>query len=227
MKLLKLKYSIPLKTKIFLSLFLITIITSFLQSYLTKIRKEEMERELEGGFMDTIKTIGRFFKTIGKKLKNVAKGFEMVGLGLYAEILGIGKSGELLIDNTVNVAKCVGQKINNYGTCSKYYFLDIICDTIYGLFISLPIFIIKMILNIDLGSVEKEMFKYAKCIDDMIYGSTGVRILKYPENILDKCYRCDPKLPNQKEQNEKLVKYLGEPIKDINNGFKKVFSIFS
>jgi hypothetical protein len=55
----------------------------------------------------------------------MSKGFAMVGAGLYDEVIGIGKTGELLVDNTVKVATCVG-KIENYGKCSKYYFLDVL-----------------------------------------------------------------------------------------------------
>jgi hypothetical protein len=221
------KYKLPVRTKIFLALFLITILTSFLQSHLDRISREERARQIEGGFMSTINKIGSFFKTIGKKLKNVAKGFEIVGNGLYAEIIGIGKTGELLVENTVKVATCVGQKINNYGFCSKYYFLDVMTDTIYSIFITLPLFTIKMFLGINLFSIESEMLGYAKGIDDIMSNSTGVRLSKYPENILDKCYRCTPELPSQKEQNKKIVGFLKKPIDDIGGGFKKVFSIFS
>jgi hypothetical protein len=40
----------------------------------------------------------------------MSKGFAMVGAGLYDEVIGIGKTGELLVDNTVKVATCVGKR---------------------------------------------------------------------------------------------------------------------
>lgn len=229
MKLPKYMRPLPLslKTKTFLSLFLITVLTSFLQSYLDKIRKEEMRRHAEGGFMQTIKQIGRFFKTIGKKLKNVSKGFAMVGAGLYDEVIGIGKTGELLVDNTVKVATCVGKKIENYGKCSKYYFLDVIGDMVYGFFVTLPLFITKLLSGIDLFPFEKGMLEYVNYMDNIFRGSTGFSMKSYPDSVLDLCYRCVPELPNQKEQNEKIVGYLEKPINDMGDGFKKVFSIFS
>jgi hypothetical protein len=45
---------------------LITVLTSFLQSYLDKIRKEEIRRHRRRVYACD-KQIGRFFKTIGKK----------------------------------------------------------------------------------------------------------------------------------------------------------------
>jgi hypothetical protein len=73
------------------------VLTSFLQSYLDKIRKEEIRRHKEGGLC------------IGKKIKNMSKGFAMVVRGLYDEVID-SKTGELLVDNTVKVATCVGKK---------------------------------------------------------------------------------------------------------------------
>lgn len=222
-----LKYSMDLRTKTFLSLFLITVLTSFLQSYLDKIRKEEDERQVEGGFMDTIKQIGRFFKTLKKRFANFAKGWNMIGAALNKEVIGIGKTGELLVDNTVKIANCVGQKINNFNTCSKYYFLDVIADTLYGFFITLPLYIIQILAGINLFHIEKKSLKYAKNMNIILKDITNISLSSYPDSVLDKCYRCNPKLPSQKEQNEQIRGFLEKPINDMGDGFKKVFSIFS
>jgi hypothetical protein len=48
---------------------------------LNQIRKEEIQRHKEGGFMRVIKQIGRFSKAIGEKNKEHGRGFAMVGAG--------------------------------------------------------------------------------------------------------------------------------------------------
>jgi hypothetical protein len=83
------------------------VLTSFLQSYLDKIRKE-IRRHKEGGFMRD-KQIGRFFKPSGKNKEHV-QGIRYGGCGALRRGYWDSKTGELLVDNTVKVATCVGKK---------------------------------------------------------------------------------------------------------------------
>jgi hypothetical protein len=86
------------------------------------------------------------------------------------------------------------------------------------------LYITKLLSGIDLFPFEKEILHNVN-LDDVFSGMTGYSLMSFPDSVLDLCYRCNPKLPSQKEQNENNG-YLEKPINDMGDGFKKVFSIF-
>jgi hypothetical protein len=87
--------------------------------------------------------------------------------------------------------------------------------------VTLPLYITKLLSGIDLFPFEKEILQY-NFMDDVFSGMTGYSLMSFPDSVLDLCYRC-PKLPSQKEQNEKIMGYL-KPINDMGDGSKGVFN---
>jgi Flp pilus assembly CpaE family ATPase len=74
--------------------------------------------------------------------------------------------------------------------------------------VTLPLYITKLLSGIDLFPFEKEILQYVNFMDDVFSGMTGYSLMSFPDSVLDLCYRCNPKLPSQKEQNEKIMGYL-------------------
>jgi hypothetical protein len=63
------------------------------------------------------------------------------------------------------------------------------------------LYITKLLSGIDLFPFEKEILHNVN-LDDVFSGMTGYSLMSFPDSVLDLCYRCNPKLPSQKEQNE-------------------------
>jgi hypothetical protein len=136
-------------------------------------------------------------------------------VGLYDEVIGIGVTGERCSSIT-RWSRDACKKRENYGKCSKYsfwtfwrYSVCVLCDVAA---------VTKLLSGIDLDRAPNVNF-----MDDVFSGMTGYSLMSFPDS-LDLCYRCNPKLPSQKEQNEKIMGY--EPINDMGDGFKRCFQFF-
>jgi hypothetical protein len=88
---------------------------------------------------------------------------------------------------------CTGQAIVNFfnGKCTIYYILDIIFGTLYKVFIEFPIVLIKAILGVDLQFIVDIIFEVViSPIDGLIYGLSGYHITKWPDSVVNLCYKC-------------------------------------
>lgn len=93
--------------------------------------------------------------------------------------------------------KCTGQAITNFfnGNCTIYYVLDIIFGTIYKIFVELPIVLLKAVLGLDLQFIVDLIFDIAiEPVDGLIYGLSGYHITRWPDSVVNLCYKCTGKI---------------------------------
>ena len=100
-----------------------------------------------------------------------------------------------------NNVVCAVKLISKAQKCMLYYILDVIGYTLY-----LPVMIFFWLFS--LQSIEREIFKGLDFVDDTIYGVAGFHIFRYPNDLLNDCYRCKNK--KEKKGESWLDKYLSD-----------------
>jgi len=84
------------------------------------------------------------------------------------------------------------------GQCTIYYILDIIFGTIYKLCIELPIVLLKNLLGLDLQFIVDLIHDLVVIpLDTLVSGLLGFHITKWPDSIVNKCYKCSGKINGQ------------------------------
>lgn len=102
------------------------------------------------------------------------------------------------------LAPCSWEKFLHFldGSCTRYYIVDMIKGLIYGIFIELPLVLIKAILGIDL-TIFVDMLENLVIIpiDTLSFMLSGYHLVRWSDSVINKCYRCKGKykLSNGKE----------------------------
>lgn len=212
-----------------------------------------------------IKKITAAFKEIPIRINNFGKSFATVGKALGLEFTNLGKSSKLFVNDTESVIgtvftsisdylknlfikylgprfECGIQKIKDFNACFKYYFFNLISETLYSIFFGLPIFLIKLGSGFDLEPTFNMIWEGICCIDDFIYGMVGYHFIRWSDEIMDQCFLCKnltplPTFPDkpindqiqkmQTDIHKTIPRLLNEPIKTFKEAgtqFKSVFS---
>jgi len=100
-----------------------------------------------------------------------------------------------------NNIMCGVKLLINAPKCMIYYILDMIGYVLY-----LPLMIFFWMFG--LRSIERQLFKGINQVDSAIYGVADFHVFKYPNSIMNKCYRCKDK--KEKKGENWLDKYLAE-----------------
>jgi len=96
---------------------------------------------------------------------------------------------------------CAVKLISRAQKCMVYYLLDMIG---YILYFPFMIFFWMFALQ----SIEREIFKGLDTIDSTVYGAFGFHIFRYPNSLMNDCYRCKNKKESKGES--WLDKYLAQ-----------------
>lgn len=133
--------------------------------------------------------IGAIFKKIGgsitKVFKKIGDGFKLIGQAFKC----LGK----VFDSIGSYVTCGLAKLINLPKCLLYYFLD----TLFSIFIDIPIWFIGFLLAMISKDLSKGYYKIVKYIgkglmyvDGLVHSATKLHVFRYQDTVLDRCYRC-------------------------------------
>jgi len=91
------------------------------------------------------------------------------------------------------LAPCSWEKFVNTlnGSCTRYYLVDIVWGIFYGIFIELPIVLIKAIFGIDLYIFVQIAYNLIVLpLDSLFFALSGYHLVKWSDDVINKCYRC-------------------------------------
>ncbi len=94
------------------------------------------------------------------------------------------------------MASCSWYKFKNFlnGSCTRYYIVDLVFGMLYGIFIELPLMLINAIFGIDLAPLVKMIWEFFMLpLDALFYALSGFHLIKWPDSVIRKCYRCEGK----------------------------------
>jgi hypothetical protein len=154
--------------KIIIILLLFTILGA-------SIYKRKIREGLKNPFAKMFKPLTEFIATIKNGIKKLGTGITKIFNG---------------VENIAKKIECGFKKIGTLKACFLYYILDMFLSIIYIIFISLPIYVVKMITGVDLNSYLKLMLKPINMLDDFLHKKTGYHIIHFPDSIIKKCYKC-------------------------------------
>jgi hypothetical protein len=180
--------------------------------------------------------IGRFFDSIPRRINDFIGAFHEVGAGISLEFDNLGKSLDLGLNDVFRVVgratTCGIDMIKNFRNCILYYILDWIGKMMYGVFVEFPVFIIKLATagKVDLKpmAVDKIVDIFKK-LDDLLYKSTGVHFMHFPDSVINMCYSCSfdeevAKLTH--DWNDTIPNLMREPAQKFIDAKYKFESVF-
>jgi hypothetical protein len=200
---------------IIISLFAIIILTlmyeppQITEGFLLEDIKREVENVLEEPVEDIIDITTR---EVNKARDETTKGFNVItdettkGFNVVTDETTKGfnvvkKGTEQLLDEIekgfndifrevkiiINYIVCGFNKIKTLPKCFFWYFLDIIYGIFY-LFYSMLAFLIP-----PLKDGAKLLGEGIKMADEIVYDLTDIHINRYPEDVINMCYLCEPR----------------------------------
>jgi hypothetical protein len=201
--------------------------------------------------IDFIDKVKKTFEEIGRRMKLLKKGFDEIGEGIDLEFKNMGKVIKTELDDVGSVtmsagglvaggAKCGWYYITHFRECSIYYFIDLICQIIYSIFIKLPIWLIQSMTGFDLTPMVKEISSWISYVDSIVKDFTGYSMIDFPDSVKQDCYSCSNAVNFNKlmrdlnddvnkitvDNNVNFPKLMDEPVKKFVQGgtdFKNVF----
>ena len=162
--------------------------------------------------------------------------FTMMGLGWNNWIEGLSahlncagqqyKQGWNNQGRIINIlAPCTWEKFVNFlnGSCTRYYFVDMIFGIIYGIFVELPLVLIKAIFGIDLF-VFVDIFTNAVIVplDTIFFILSGYHLVRWSDSVINKCYRCKGKYKLANGREITLYKTFAEWAKLFKCGHEQI-----
>jgi len=217
----KMKYTIYQKIGFAaLGLVAITLFTILLSKKATELRKkrqamvEGMEsaedffndigngiKEIPNKFTDGMNSLGNLLlgpiMSIVNFIEGVINGIPNLGKGIYNH----AKCGAEEVKNGADygldifgiILACAWDKNKKFwdGTCTRYYFIDMIFGIFYGVCIELPLLIIYTITGLDFQFlVDMVLEVIILPLDSMIYIVSGYHITQWPDSVIKNCYSC-------------------------------------
>jgi membrane-associated HD superfamily phosphohydrolase len=153
--------------------------------------KKASEKEFKKAKKATTKEFNKAKKETTKGLnvvkKESVKGFNVVKKGAEKAAKQVAKGFDEIFDEVTNIftyIECGFNKIKTLPDCFFWYFLDIIYGIFY-MFYSMLAFAIP-----PLKDAGKTTWKALKSADNMIYDTAWFRIMRYPKDVMNKCYLC-------------------------------------
>ena len=132
------------------------------------------------------------------------------------------------------LAECSWSKFETFlnGSCTRYYIIDMTFGLLYGIFIELPLILIRAILGIDLQALIDIFWNlFIVPLDSMFYALSGFHIIKWDDAIIKRCYRCKGKYTFANGREVTLYKTWAEwaslmncSIEQIVSGFMRIFT---
>jgi len=134
---------------------------------------DNVGKPLKSGF----KMIGKSFKSLGGIFKTAIKGFIRVALFVWKIFIWVAMW-----------VSCAFNKILQLPQCFLWYFLEFIGFVIY-----LPFRILFAIIDLIVPGFNKIIYDgwcFLYRLDSSVYSSTGYHFMHYPDEIINKCYKC-------------------------------------
>lgn len=156
-----------------------------------------------GALRGLFKMIGNVFKQLMTVIKKVVKGF----IDIFKKLFNALKQAFLTI---FFYMKCAIKRMQNTPRCMLYYSVDIIFFTLL-----IPVRIIIFLFPV-LEEFEDSFKDTIDMIDGIIYDLTkqvtgnGMHINRWPDGVLNKCYRCKPKTEDGGGDSSRFLKELTE-----------------
>jgi len=178
--------------------------------------------------------ISQFFQSIPGRFQHLTDGFADIGKALELQFVNLGLSLKTVfvdIWDFISLIRlvfpflgtfftqylgprimCGIVKIENLSYCMLFYVMEAIGQAIYTVVVRLPVWIVKISpLNTDLNPYIDSIWDIAYCLDSFIYGAVGFHVLRWSDNVMDKCFECRglqpmPEFPTQpfKDQIHKI-----------------------
>lgn len=208
--------------------------------------------ESDGNLLAMIFKIIPIGINIVKKGKTIAQGFKEVPIGLSQLIANVAIMTAILGIDTFNFAVqlcvylfklliCTVQKLTDIPKCVVFYFIDVVIFIVIAVIVSI-LFMIDMIFMIKywVGMSCVELFFMAlgmiKSLDELIHSYASVHMFRYPDPIINLCYRCSTMGDTSGFWTAAgrmfddifimLPSGIGDPISEIIKGFKHIFAFF-
>jgi hypothetical protein len=208
--------------------------------------------ESDGNLLAMIFGIVKVGINIVKKGKTIAQGFKEVPIGLGQLVANVAIMTAILGIDTFNFAVqlcvylfklliCTVQKLTDIPKCVVFYFIDVVIFIVIAVIVSI-LFMIDMIFMIKywVGMSCVETFFMAvgmiKVLDELIYSYASVHVFRYPDPIINLCYRCSTMGDTSgfwtaagrmfDDIFVMLPSGIGDPISEIIKGFKHIFAFF-
>jgi hypothetical protein len=198
----------------------------------------------KNGIADGFNKVGDDLKKGFDEAANMFKKIDRVFKGIPDLIEGIKnhvQCGSVMtndgFDNGVKLlgilTKCAFGKTRQFldGSCTRFYLADMIWGLIYGVFIELPLVILRAIFGVDFQFIIDLIHGVIIVpIDGIIFAMSGYHITKWSDAVISECYRCKGKLSSRgvEFEDEKTFDEWAEMFKCtdglIRKGFYKIFT---
>lgn len=156
-----------------------------------------------GALRGIFKMIGTVFKQLISAVKVVVKGF----VNIFKRLFKALKDAFLTIFFYI---KCAVKRLQNTPRCMLYYSVDIIFFTLL-----IPVRIIIFLFPV-LEEFEDSFKDTIDMVDGIIYDlskqvtGNGIHINRWPDGVLNKCYRCKPHTEDGGGDSSRFLKELTE-----------------
>jgi hypothetical protein len=206
--------------------------------YLDKIYEQEQKKRLAEGFsgINPFSLIPMIFEVLiaamlflaefPKRINYLIKSLEMVGRGMFGEVIAVADNTPKLMNETVKMITCGITRITKFKPCMIYYFLDFVSSFCYAITVRLIVFLVGLLsLGIlDLQPLVDGFWEIVEQIDEAIHETAGFHIAHYPDSVIAECYSCDM-VDTTVVSN--ALRDLGAPAAQIINGAITFLSVFT
>lgn len=94
------------------------------------------------------------------------------------------------------LAPCTWEKFITFlnGSCTRYYIVDMVLGLLYGVFVELPLILIRAIFGIDLQVFVDICWNvFIVPLDALFYALSGFHFINWSDDVINRCYRCKGK----------------------------------
>ena len=171
-----------------------------------------------------------FFVSFGMMLVN---GFTNWGTAFGDHLICAGKQFGQGWENQGYImgilANCSWEKFSTFidGSCTRYYIVDMIFGLIYGVFIELPLILLRAIFGIDLQVVVDIIYNlFIVPLDSVFFAISGFHLVIWSDSVINHCYRCKGKYKFADGKKVTLYKTFAEWTKLMNCSFEQIIDGF-
>jgi len=154
------------------------------------------------------------------------------GFGAHLECAGLEFATGFQNTGTVLdvMASCSWYKFKNFldGSCTRYYIVDLVFGILYGVFIELPLILINAIFGINLAPLVLMIWNlFMLPLDALFFALSGFHLIKWPDSVIRKCYRCEGKWTMKNGQKVTIYKTFAEWGELLNCSGDQIISGFN
>lgn len=157
----------------------------------------EITNGVSGIVNDATNTILGPIEYIINEIEKVFTGIPNLGEGIYNNLKCGAQETKNGADYGLDIFKiilqCAWDKQIKFwnGSCTRYYIADVLFGIFYGVFIELPLLLIYAITGLDLQFLVNLILEVIILpIDTVVFALSGFHITKWPESVIEDCYRC-------------------------------------